>query len=319
MPSQLSAVIVASALSSMLFLLVAGMGLGFAFFFLPCLPLFFVGFSGSYKNSLQAGAISSLIIAILSNDPLATGVFFFSFAVPCAITCYFLSQHQDIRLTEQLPVLRLWYPVGMLIIHLAIYACVAVGCVTAFYATQEANLPQQLAALIQSQVSAMEKEYDMVVEVSPSLLTFLPTALFAWLWVISLWASAVLANQFVIMRSKNFIKNRPSLAVAPFPIPNWLLTLMSIFALASLIGSESMSFWGKTSLIILLLPYFFQGAAIMHGITRNWAVQGLFLFFVYFSIAILLWPAFILSGIGLWNHIKILNKHLSSGGNSHKV
>jgi hypothetical protein len=91
---------------------------------------------------------------------------------------------------------------------------------------------------------------------------------------------------------------------------------MGICALASLIGGESMMFLGRACLIILLLPYFFLGLSLVHFSTLSWPNRRFFLFFVYLLILALLWPAFVLSGAGLWHQLKTLNKHLPPGGTS---
>jgi len=313
MKKPLVATIATAFLASLLFLAIAGSGLGFLFIFLPCIPFFLLGFAFSPRLILQAGLISSLLISILTGNLIASILFFMAFAIPCWFSSRLLSWHYDIKLGDNQPILRLWYPVGLVILDLAVYACAVLAIATAFYATQEINLPQLLAADIKEQINLMQKQYDMAIDIVPQSLSFMLCGFFAWLWVIAVWAHAWIANYAL---NKQKITNRPSLAIHPFPIPNWLLTLMSICALASLIGGESMRFLGKSSLIILLLPYFFQGAALLNLSTQKWVNQRFFLFFVYFSIATLFWPAFILSGIGLFNHIKILNKHLSSGGNS---
>jgi len=307
------ATIAAAFLASLLFLAVASSGLGFLFIFLPSIPFFLLGFAFPHKLVLQAGLISSLLIATLTGNPIAATLFFGAFSIPCWLVVRLLSRHYDIKLGDNQPILRLWYPVGLVILDLAVYACAILALVTAFYATQEINLPKLLSADIQEQINLMQKEYAVDLKVVASDLSFMLCGFFAWLWVIALWTHAWVAN-FALNKQK--ITNRPSLAIYPFPIPNWVLTLMSICALASLIGGESISFLGKASLIILLLPYFFQGAALLRLSTEKWPNQRFFLFFVYFAIATLFWPAFIISGIGLFNHIKILNKHLSSGGNS---
>ncbi len=81
-----------------------------------------------------------------------------------------------------------------------------------------------------------------------------------------------------------------------FAMPGWMLALLAICALASLIGSESMSFLGKSTLISLMLPYFFLGAALLQETSKTWPSRRFFLFFIYFIIFAQFWPALILAG-----------------------
>ena len=314
MQNPLAIAITVALLASVLFLAVLASGLGLVFIFLPSLPLFVVGLAKSPKMALQAGALASLPIILVTGSPLLAIIFFYAFAIPCWFMSRLLRQHYDLHMGEKMPILRLWYPAGLTTLYLAIYGCSILAIVTAFFATQETNLPQHLASSVQAQIAAMQKEYNVELNVAPADISFMVFGFFVWLWAIALWAHAWLAN-FVLVKKKMAV--RPSLAITPFPMPNWLLSLMGICALASLIGGESMRFLGKASLIILLMPYFFQGAALLHLATQKWSNQRFFLFFVYFAIALLFWPAFVLSGIGLWQHVKMLNKSLSNGGNSH--
>ena len=308
MHNPLTRTIIAALVSSGLFLAVAGANLGFVFIFLPCLPFFLLGFTESTKSTrvLQAGVLASALIALLTGSPLLGLCFYYIFPTSCWLMSCFLVWHHDIKLGEQdFPILRMYFPVGDIIIYLACYGCATLALITAFYAGTDANLPHLLAANIQTQIDAMQKEYNMDLNVSANNLSFMACGFVVWFWAIALFAHAWIANLILI---KNNMSQRPSLAITPFAMPNWLLTLMGICALASLIGGESMRFLGKASLIILLLPYFFQGIAMLHFYTHKWHNQKVFLFCVYFSIP-LFWPStFVIAGLGLWQHIKVLHK-----------
>ncbi|MBY0407462.1 MAG: hypothetical protein K2Q01_07200, partial [Rickettsiales bacterium] len=129
-----------------------------------------------------------------------------------------------------------------------------------------------------------------------------------WLWCIMLYAHGWLATRMLAKKGRAL---RPDFAVSTFPIPLWMLQLLAICALASLIGSDSMRFLGKASLISLMLPYFFLGAAVLREMTGNWPNPRFFLFFVYFMVFTQFWPALIVAALGMWRQIKLL-----SGGDS---
>jgi hypothetical protein len=100
------------------------------------------------------------------------------------------------------------------------------------------------------------------------------------------------------------------MALQAFEIPSWMLTLLAISALATLIGSPSMAFLGKSTLLTLMLPYFFLGCTLMHRACKTWPNSRFFLFFVYFLAFTQFWPVLILAAVGLWYQIK----GLSGGG-----
>jgi hypothetical protein len=312
---QITIVIIAALLSASLFLVVLIAQLDFIFMFISTLPLFSLGFGKQPKMALEAGALATLPIALLTQNLFPPALFFFVFALPCAYICRMLLRYQDIKFADNLPVLRIWYPVGMVGLDLAVYGCVSLAIITAIFATQDTNLPQTIMQIIQSEITEMSKRYEINLQIAVSNLAFMLCGFLAWIWAITLLAHAWVANSAL---SRKNLTRRPSIAVTPFLMPHWVLSLMGICALASLIGGESMRFLGKTCLLILLMPYFLQGASLLHIYTRNWPNRRLFLFFVYAATLLLLWPALILAGAGIWNHIKILNKHLSSGGSSSK-
>jgi len=234
------------------------------------------------------------------------------FALPCWYICDAALRYYDIKLKPDLPSLRLWYPIVLITMYLAIYSCVLLAIITAVFATQDVNLPQQLIQIAQNAIADLSKNYATIVEVSPEFLSFIMCGTLVWIWGALLLGHAWFMNSRLV--KKNLAK-RPNFVITPFFMPHWLLTLIGICALASLIGGESMRFLGKTSLIILLFPYFFQGIAMLHISTQNWPTRRVFIFFFYFIMIILFWPALIVAGAALWHHIKILNKHLSSSRN----
>lgn len=315
MSKQAISMLVTSLLSAGMFLVALASGLDFIFLFVSTLPLFSVGFGQDPKITLKAGVLAALIIASITASFPLTALFFLAFALPCWYICDSALHYYDIKLSPSLPSVRLWYPMGLIAVHLVVYGCVLLALITAFFATQDINLPQQIIKIVQTEINNLSAIYEIKLAVSPASISFMLCGFLTWVWTILLIIHAWAANRALIQ--KNLAK-RASLAITPFPIPHWFLTLMSICALASLIGGESMSFLGKSSLIILFLPYFFQGMAMLHIRSKNWSNRQFFLFFIYFTIIALLWPALMIAGTALWNHIKILNKHLSSGGSSSK-
>lgn len=316
MPKQMLAIFITALLSSGIFLIIVRANLDYILLFLSTMPLFSDGLSKEPKRTLEAGALATFIIAVLTFSFLPAALFFLIFALPCWYICHLVSHYRDIKLNPGLPATRIWYPIGLLTLHLAIYGCALLAITTAFFATRDTNLPQLLSKIIQDTITILNKDYKIELDIiEPGIaiadLTFMLCGFSIWFWALILLGHAWVVNNALV--KKNLAK-RPNLIVTPFYMPYWLLTFMGICALASLIGGESMRFLGKSSLIILLLPYFFQGTAILHINSRNWPNRWFFLFLFYFSIAILLWPALVVAGVGLWHHIKSFNKHLSSNG-----
>lgn len=299
--------------SAGIFLVVLILQLDFFFMFLSTLPLFSVGLSKDPKIILKASILAAAPIIMLTSSLFPAILFLLIFAFPCWYMCHTLRKYYKVNFGSNVPTLRLWYPVGLSLVSMALYGCVLLAVITAYFATQNTNLPQELTHIIQNEINNLSKDYEIKLRMSPQNLPFILCGFLTWVWAMLLLAHAWFVNNALVRKN---IAKRPHLTITPFFIPYWLLALMSISALASLIGGESMRFLGKSTLLILLLPYFFLGISMLHEKIRDWPNKGFFMFFIYLSMIVFLWPALVVAAAGLFHHIKTFNKHLSSGGNS---
>jgi hypothetical protein len=313
MSKRTSTILLTALLSSAIFIFIISTGLDIILMFLSTIPLFSVGLSKDPKIVLQAGALATIPIALFTMSLFPVTLYFLIFALPCWYICHMAQNYYDIKLSPTLPLMRLWHPVGLITVYLALYGCILLAIITAVFATQEVNWPAFLMHITNNTIEVLNKEYDISIETSPKYIALILCGSIVWLWCSFMMGYAWFINYTLV--KKNLAK-RPNFMITPFPMPHWLLTLIGICALASLIGGESMSFLGKATLIILMIPYFFQGSAILYTSTRKWANKPFFIFIFYIFTIISFWPAMLIAGIGLWNHIKIFNKHLSSDGSS---
>jgi len=302
MSKELKTAFVAGLLSSGLFVLVFGVGLGFVFMFLPTLPLFYAGLGVHARAARDGSLIAALIVCLLSG-PSALVVYFLFLGLPASYICNRAMMARFDGLEAQ------WYPVGSIMTRLAFWGCGLVALITVYYWHQDGGLPAMLADTIREAFTGLHDEYGDVIESLANNWAFLIFPVTLWLWCIMMYVHAWVVNRWLV---KKGIMRRPDFAITPFPIPSWLLSLLAICALASLIGSDSMRFLGKASLVSLMLPYFFLGATILRDSTAHWPNHRFFLFFIYFVVFTQFWPALIVSGIGLWCQIK----HLSGSDSS---
>ncbi len=315
MQKQIADILVTALLSGGVFMLVVLLKQDFIFMFLATLPLFSVGLAKNPQIVIKAGIVATVLITLLTSSIAISLLYILVFAAPSYYISNMTLRHYDIKLSSTFPTLRLWYPIGLIITNLAIYSSILLAAITAIFATQDTNLPQELIIIIQTMIESLSKDYEINVNIPASDIAFMISGFMAWIWGFLLISCAWIANSSL---ARINLAKRPNIIITPFPIPHWLLSLMAIWALASLIGGESMRFLGKASLIILLLPYFFQGMAMLHNHVKNWPNRLFFLITTYILMVVFIWPALLMIGAGLWQHIKTLNKHLSSGGTSSK-
>lgn len=297
MPKHLTYPLLAGIASAALFLLVSLLGLGFFFLFLPTLPLLVAGLSLGPRPALKATVFASISVSLVASLP--AGVMFF---VLLGFPAWYIADRS--LLAARTEGATRWYPVGLVFLHLSLYAC-GLLALTAFYYTGKAGgLEQIVAEAMKKEFSGVEPEYADMLATLASQWAFLIFSITIWLWGLALYAHAWFAQRVVANRGHAL---RPDVAVEVFTLPNWMLGLLAICALASLIGSAAMQFLGKACLISLLLPYFLSGCAHMHKASANWPNRRFFLFFVYFMVFAQFWPALMIAGIGLWQHIKALS------------
>lgn len=296
MPSDMKPALLAAAGSFFLFVVIFGIGLGFGFMFLPTLPLFYAGFTSGPRAVRRAVLLAALPIWLLMGAAGAA-VYMLLLALPTLYIC-----QEAVRPSPASE--DGWQPIGPLILHLTLAGCVVVAGITAYYWTQEGGLPGLLAATIREAFSGLEGEYGALIEQAAVHWSFLIFPITVWLWGLLLYAHGWAAQR--LARRRGMVR-RPEFSVGEFLIPGWMLSLLAICALASLIGSDSMRFLGKACLLSLMLPYFFSGAATLRRASASWPNGGFFMFFVYFMVFTQLWPALILSVVGLWRQIKDLS------------
>lgn len=305
MKKPLAHAFIAGLLASGLFLFVFGLGLGFIFMFLPTLPLLALGLSKAPRLALYGAFFATALITMLTD--MAVGLLFLLFL---GLPAWFLAR-ESLRARSHGPVEE-WLPIGLILTQLTLYACAFVALLTLFYALQPESLPQVLSQNIQAAFADLKGSYGQIIDTLANEWSFLVFSIAIWLWGMTLYFHGWLAHRAL---AKKGIVRRPDFRLRPFMIPSWMLSLLAICALASLAGGESLRFLGKSTLISLMLPYFFAGAALMHETSKNWPSRGFFLFFIYFIIFAQFWPALFLSGVGLWVQIKGLSGEQTSSKN----
>jgi hypothetical protein len=301
--------LVAGVVSALLYIVVFTFGLGFLFLFLPTLPLFWLGLGKNSRESLHAMLIATVVLVLFTNPLNAIFLYLLCLGLPA----WYIA-HEALKRGRRGDKV-VWFPMTAIFARLTMVFSFFLLGVTLYYHNVEGGLPGMIAPRISTAFSLLSSEVDkqtqQTLEAAAPGLAFLVFAVSAWMWCACLYLHAWATNRELIRQKRNI---RPSMAIKSFPPPNWMISLLLISACASLIGSPSLAFWGKASLIILLFPYFLLGTSLLNERTKKTEYRYFILFFSYFLMAMLLWPVFILSGYGFIYHLILINKYLSAGG-----
>jgi len=115
-------------------------------------------------------------------------------------------------------------------------------------------------------------------------------------WVIMAVINATLAQGLVVRMGHNL---RPSPAYAAFDLPMWLSWPLVGAAAVALAGSGEWEYAGRNVAMILAVPYFLLGLAVVHTLARRVAFTGPLLVAFYLVIVVSLWAALVVAGIGV--------------------
>ncbi len=289
------------AVSAFLYFLAVGGGFfSFLISYTPLIPIFLVGLSqGPRAGGIAAlsglflgGLMTGLSGLVLYSALYAVPAIFFIHAILAALP------DQDGQ-TEQ----KRWYPIGGALTGLSLYASVMVGILVATTMRDMVSTSEILTSAPQESISPMmQQARDLIVE-SP----FLVFAMGAWIQIFAFYGLAIFAN-FMLKGWEREI--RDNLKLTPFMPSMITLVVVCIAGLLSFVDNLAIQTASKTSLIILLLPYFLMGMARLHARSRNWPNRLALLFAIYMLTVLVFLPVFCFIGAGLYEQAKFLsNRH----------
>ena len=108
--------------------------------------------------------------------------------------------------------------------------------------------------------------------------------------------NAIIA-QNVLVRMKKAL--RPTPAYADLQLPQWISWPLVAAAALALLGAGEMEYTGRNLAMILALPLFFLGLAVVHTWARSLSGGGMVLVAFYLILVLSGWAALVVAGIGL--------------------
>lgn len=281
--------------SAGLFYLVAVLHLGFLFMMLPSLPVFYVALTQNPRAMLAVSAIAAAFI--LPVGGVEGALFFLIFSLlPVLVIGGKALQSRESTTGRQ------WYPLGLAFVEL-VSALVLLTVVMSFYYAGAGDINETLRQNIADGTQQLEPEYRSLVLQLSSSAVFMVIAASLWMWLLLAYLHGWIAQKIARSRGRAV---RPDFAVTPFAMPHWMLGAMTLAGIASLLGSPTLSFAGKVSLMLLLFPYFLLGMALIHEKSTRLPSRGFVLFMVYFFLLAQAWPALLIAGYGVWHQCRTL-------------
>jgi hypothetical protein len=279
------------------------------------LPLFAAGFGLGLTAGAGAALAATLTVALVAGFT-AMAVFAVAYAAPVLLIVRFalLSRSAPDGTTE-------WYPPGPLLAWLALFGIGVFTAMATFMGIGTRVEPGGLQAVISGYVDTMR---DLIVEsgrsgagidqVFATIKLIFPFIVATW-WMMIIVVNGVLAQKMLERRGWS---KRPGPDLRTTALPLWLAGVMVAATVAALLGSGWLGFLGINVALILCVPYFFVGLAVLHTVSADWSSRTAILFAAYVMLLLFGWTAVLVTGIGYLEHWAGLRKRFGGPNRSHE-
>jgi uncharacterized protein YybS (DUF2232 family) len=193
-----------------------------------------------------------------------------------------------------------WYPEGKILTAITLYP----SALFLIAATVASSHEGGLLALSQEAFSKMGTEYaskfppdqaEAFQHVIANAARIAP-AMVSYIWIIV--AIISLAGAQFILRQQKF-NLRDSFALTKLYVPNQLIYGVAITGLLGVLAAEPYDYIGRNLSMILGLPFFFVGLAVVHSWTATKKHGWLYLTPLYLAMLFFPWLALIVAGLGV--------------------
>ena len=203
-----------------------------------------------------------------------------------------------------------WTPAGWIIAATAIYAgglIIGAAVMTGGLEDAVRTYLTQLADAI-----AAPQGEDVVREAIMRATPFFPGSVAAF-WAVVLLGNMILAQGLLAKGGRNL---RPSPRLRELSLPDWLSWALIAAALLTLAGSGEIGYIGRNLVLVLAVPFFFLGLAVVHKMAAMTPLPGALLALVYLVVIFSGWFALFIAGVGVLEQWIGLKKRLSPPTNS---
>ncbi|MBI4183258.1 MAG: DUF2232 domain-containing protein [Proteobacteria bacterium] len=277
------------ALSAVLYLTVVrgSPGAVMLAYFSP-LPLFGVGLSLGTGFAGIAGAVATTGVGV-TGGTLAAAVFAAMTALPVAwiVSCALRSRPAPMAPDR--------YPPGILVVWLTgIGAAGFLALALALAGTPggiEGETQEFLTRLLTGLLPAVI-ETESVVEALAANFPALVVA--SWLFMMVL--NGTLAQSLLVRFGR---ARRPTPDYSALALPGGLWPALVLAGSAMVVGSGWVEYLGRNLFVILAIPYFFQGLAVVHALARRTAQRTTILVMFYFVLLLFGWPGLLVAVLGV--------------------
>ncbi len=303
MPPALLAALAGGATAAAMYLtLLTGSTGGMVMVYLAPLPLFLAGLAFGPKTAAIAGGMAVVLVFGIGGGIVLPLTFLVFSVVPVLMVGRqaLLSRRRQDGGVE-------WYPPGLLLLSLAGLGVAAVLAATVLALVfggdgglrvvvrdlLAGNLAQLLA--IPGDPAAADRGPEVAAAIATTIAQVFPGVV-AVSWLLMVVTNGLLA-QALLVRFNRLM--RPMLRMTELELPGWMPLALAVTLLGAMLLEGEIGFLAVNLAIVLALPFFFSGLAVVHAYAARRAAKVAFLVVFYLVLSFLAWPVVAVIGLGI--------------------
>ena len=280
---------------------------GMFFAYLAALPIFLVGLSIGLIPAVLSGLVASLLAGVVGGW-IAAMVFACLFFIPALIVVWqgmedggpiFVSSRPAMPVrtarSARLGSVILW----LAALGFAVLLAAWVSCLHSPGGLQAlgAQLLEKALTLPELQAGGLSSGVDPAAlrRVVPVMSAVLPGVL-VLSWLLTIAVNGALAQALLVRVRRNL---RASPPISGLVLPSWVVMVLAAAIAAAVLGHGAIGFLGVNALILLVLPFFFAGLAVLHAATQRMRARLAVRILVYAVMVLSGWPVLLFTVLGV--------------------
>ncbi len=129
-------------------------------------------------------------------------------------------------------------------------------------------------------------------------------------WIVMVTVNGALAQGLLQRFQRNL---RPSPDMAELSLPVAVPAALGVAAIAWVVADGALGFIGRNVAVILMVPFFFLGLAVVHAFVRGSRLRSWLLVSAYGSMMLFGWPVLLVAVLGLFEQGLGLRRRIAGG------
>ena len=279
--------------------------------YLAPLPLFLVGLSGG-AAAVTVASVSGLLVAGFMGGIVAAAIYGLIHALPA-----WVMTRQSLRTRVLADGTVVWHPVGHALAELSGLGAVVFVSAAAAAWYGGGSIVDSVATYLNAVLATVFPDVpDAHRDQYVGMLTPIFPGFTGSSWLVMAVVNGALAQAILVRLGKNL---RPNPRFNDLTAPEWLSWLLVGSAVLVLLGSGELEYVGRNLAVILAVPFFFVGLAVVHTLVARMPSPGMLLIVFYVIVVFSGWAMMAVAGIGLIEQWVGLRRRFAGPRNGQEV